>query len=260
MLAEAGKGVKPPTDPERRYLACGRHAAAAFLRARPTAVHELLVASEPGPELARLAVAAGVAARPSSREELDRLVGGVRHQGVVAVGRPPRAASLEEILERRPPVVVVCDGITDPRNVGAIFRSAEAAGAGALALARDRAPRLSPALVRAAAGAVEWLPHLRVVNVARLLVRLRAEGFWVLGLDAGAERSIFEPSAFPGAPLALVVGSEGRGLRPLVSRSCDLKIAIPMAGRTASLNVSVAAAVALFEVRRRLRAGTGEAP
>lgn len=260
MLAEPAGGVKPPSGSDRRYVACGRHAVEAFLRARPDAVRELLVASPPGADLERLAAVAGIAPRSTAREELERIARGVRHQGIVALGQPPRPASLDEILERGPRLFVVCDGITDPRNVGAIFRSAEAAGAGALALARDRAPRLSPALVRAAAGAVEWLPHLRVVNVARLLDRLRAEGFWVIGLDAAAETSLFEPAAVPGAPLALVLGSEGRGIRPLVARSCHLRIGIPMAGRTESLNVSVAAAVALFEVGRRLPAGRPRLP
>jgi 23S rRNA (guanosine2251-2'-O)-methyltransferase len=133
-----------------------------------------------------------------------------------------------------------------------MFRSAEAAGTAAVALARDHAPALTPALVKAAAGAVEWLPHARVTNVARLLGLLREEGYWVIGLDAEAPVTLWDPNAIPGFPVALVVGAEDRGLRPLVRRSCHALVSIPMAGKTASLNVSAASAVALFEVARRM--------
>jgi 23S rRNA (guanosine2251-2'-O)-methyltransferase len=189
--------------------------------------------------------------------DLDRRTGGVVHQGVVACGEPPPTWPEEEVFRRRPSPLLVVDGVTDPRNVGAIFRSAEAAGTAAVALARDHAPALTPALVKAAAGAVEWLPHTRVTNIARLLGLLREAGYWVIGLDAEAPVTIWEPNAIPGFPVALVVGAEDRGLRPLVRRSCHALVSIPMAGKTASLNVSAASAVALFEVARRM---AGAAP
>src|SRR5690606_3312684 len=126
----------------------------------------------------------------------------------------------------------------------------EAAGAGGVLLARDRAPHLSPALVKAAAGAVEWLRLVRVVNVARAVDALRDAGYWTIGLAGEAEVDLFSPGAVPGLPVALVVGSEGEGIRPLVRRSCHRLVRIPMRGRVESLNVSVAAAVALFEIRR----------
>ena len=146
--------------------------------------------------------------------------------------------------------MLVLDEVTDPRNVGALLRSAEAAGVGAVVLARDRAPQLSPALVKAAAGAIEWLPLVRVVNITRSLEALQEAGYWTIGLAGEAESSLYEPGAVPGLPAALVVGSEGAGMRPLVRRACHRLVHIPMLGRTSSLNVSVAAAVALFELRR----------
>lgn len=175
---------------------------------------------------------------------------GVPHQGVVALGRAPASVPLETLVERQPDLVLVLDEVTDPRNVGALLRSAEAAGAGAVVLARDRAPQLTPALVKAAAGAVEWLQLVRVVNIARTLESLQEAGYWTLGLAGEAEQSLYDPGAVPGLPAALVVGSEGGGMRQLVRRSCHRLLHIPMLGQTSSLNVSVAAAVALFEVRR----------
>jgi 23S rRNA (guanosine2251-2'-O)-methyltransferase len=225
----------------------------AFLRARPTEVREVLVSRAVPAELDGPLREAGLEARVVEATELDRRVGGLAHQGVIAAGEPPRAWPIDEILERRVSPLLVIDGVTDPRNVGAMFRSAEAAGAGAVALARDHAPALTPALVKAAAGAVEWLPHARVVNVARLLGQLREAGYWVIGLAADAPTSLWDPAALPGTPLALVLGAEGGGLRSLVRRGCHVLVSIPMPGRTASLNVSVAAAIALFEAARRLR-------
>lgn len=253
MLADPHRAAKHSLDRSRAvtYLACGRHAVEAFLRARPGEVREVLVARDVPASLAELVAATGVAPRVTDAAELERWSGGVAHQGVVATGGPPQPWELERLLRERPPLVLVVDAVTDPRNVGAIFRSAEAAGAGAVVLSRDHAPGFTPALVKAAAGAVEWLPHLRVVNLVRLLGQLRDVGYWVLGLDGSSPLSLWEPAAVPGTPAALVLGAEDRGLRPLVRRSCHSLLAIPMAGRTPSLNVSVAAALALFEVRRR---------
>lgn len=169
----------------------------------------------------------------------------------MALGRAPRPWTLEDLVAAPPDVVLVLDEVTDPRNVGAILRSAEAAGAGAVVLSRDRAPQLTPALVKAAAGAVELVPLVRVVNIARTLEGLQEAGYWTLGLAGEAESSLWDRDAVPGFPVALVLGSEGEGMRSLVRRGCHRLLRIPMQGRTASLNVSVAAAVALFEIRRQ---------
>ena len=120
-----------------------------------------------------------------------------------------------------------------------------------MVLARDRAPHLVPSLVKAAAGAVEWVRLVRVVNVARTLEALQEAGYWTLGLAGEAEASLYDGGSIPGWPVALVVGSEGEGMRSLVRRRCHRLLRIPMHGRTSSLNASVAAAVALFEIRRQ---------
>lgn len=249
MLTEPAQAV----NVERRtgvatpYVAVGRHAVEAFLAARPADVDRVLVARE----AADLAARAGrVRIEHVAREVIDRVAQGIPHQGLVAMGRPPRAWTIEDLLAARPDIVLVLDEVTDPRNVGAILRSAEAAGAGAVVLSRDRAPHLTPSLVKAAAGAVEWVPVVRVVNIARTLEALQGAGYWTLGLAADGETSVYGSGAVPGFPVALVVGAEGEGMRSLVRRWCHRLLHIPMHGRTGSLNVSVAAAVALFEVQR----------
>lgn len=242
------------------YLAIGQHAVAAFVAARPADVDRVLVTREADGAVAR---GAGVRVELVGREVLERAAQGIPHQGVVALGRPPRPWTFEDLAAAKPDLVLVLDEVTDPRNVGAILRSAEAAGVGAVVLSRDRAPQLTPALVKAAAGAVEWLPLVRVVNIARTLEGLQEHGYWTIGLAGEATAELYAPDAVPGLPAALVLGSEGEGMRPLVRRHCHRLLRIPMQGRTASLNVSVAAAVALFELRRvttdRL-VGSGEPP
>lgn len=230
------------------YVAVGGHAVAAFVAARPADVDRVLIARDDAsgaPALSRVRV------EHVAREALERVAQGIPHQGIVALGRPPRPWSIEDLVAARPQVVLVLDEVTDPRNVGAILRSAEAVGVGAVVLARDRSPQLTPALVKAAAGAVEWVPLTRVVNIARTLEALQDAGYWTIGLAGEAEHDLYGSGAVPGLPVALVVGSEGEGMRPLVRRWCHRLLRIPMHGRTASLNVSVAAAVALFEIRRQ---------
>jgi 23S rRNA (guanosine2251-2'-O)-methyltransferase len=233
-----------------RHVAVGLHAAAAFVAARPGDVERVLVSREARDETLREIAGAGISAERVDRVVLDRVAQGIPHQGIVALGRPPSSPTIEDLVRRAPEIVLVLDEVTDPRNVGAVLRSAEAAGAGAVVLARDRAPQLSPALVKAAAGAVEWLALVRVVNIARSLETLQGAGYWTVGLAGEADTSLYDPGAIPGLPVALVVGSEGGGMRPLVRRGCHRLVRIPMLGRTPSLNVSVAAAIALFEVRR----------
>jgi len=169
-------------------------------------------------------------------------------QGVVALVRPPVELTDREVAAFGFPedaVVVVLDGIVDPQNFGACARSAEAAGASMLITRERRAAPLTPAAVRASAGALLHLPVARVTNVTRSLERLRDRGFFVVGLDHRAEVSVDQASPAP-RPLALVVGAEGSGMTRLVRDTCDLLVSIPMRGRVASLNASAALAVALF--------------
>jgi len=259
MLTDASGGVKPSSR-ERvalGYVAPGRHAALAFLAARPSAVRRLLVAGDVDEDVGRAARSIGLVSERVDRRDLDVLAGGVPHQGIAAVGEAPPGVALADVVRARQPLVLALDGLTDPRNVGAIFRSASAAGVQTVLLARDRAPALSPSLVKAAAGAVEWVDVARVTNLARALGELADAGYWVLGLDGDGETDLYDPAALPGAPVVLVAGSEGKGLRRLTQRVCHLLLRIPMDGPLESLNVSVAVALALFELRRRLPAGSG---
>ena len=205
---------------------------------RTPALRELL-------EAARLA---GVPVRWSSADEVAAMADGARDQGVAARIRGPRSLGEADLGRRRwseKAVIVVLDGVTDPRNVGGIARTAEAAGAEALIVRRRRGASLTPAAVRASAGALLHLPVAEVANVPRALARLKDAGFWAVGLDAAAETSIGQARPPPGR-LALVLGSEGQGLPRLAREACDELVSIPMAGSVASLNVAVAAGVALF--------------
>ena len=148
-----------------------------------------------------------------------------------------------------PPLVLVLDGIQDPHNLGACLRSADAAGVGLVILPKDRSAGLTPAARRAAAGAAEMLPIVFVTNLARVLKRLKDRGVWLAGTSNQAEQSLYDADL--SGPLALVVGSEGRGMRRLTEELCDYRISIPMQGSVGSLNVSVATAVCLFEIVRR---------
>jgi len=170
--------------------------------------------------------------------------------------------SLEALLERqlfeREPLLIL-DSIQDPQNLGAIVRSAEAAGVHGCILPKDRAVGVSPAAVRASAGATEHLPVAQVTNVATFLESIKPQGFWVVGTDATGGRDLFTTDL--SVPLALVIGGEERGLRHLTKTRCDLIVQIPSRGKVASLNASAAAAVCLFEVARQRRARhRGERP
>jgi len=193
--------------------------------------------------------------RQEPREALERLAPGAVHQGVVAIAAAQRYAELGEVLAglSGPGLLVALDGIEDPHNLGAIIRTAHAAGAHAVIIPERRAAGLGPAAAKAAAGALEHLPVVRVTNVNRALDQLKEKGFWVTGLDERAGRS-FQEIDFAG-PTVLVLGAEGHGLHEQVRKRCDFLASIPVAGRIASLNVSVAAGIVLFEVLRQRRSG-----
>jgi 23S rRNA (guanosine2251-2'-O)-methyltransferase len=199
-------------------------------------------------ELIDLCRERGVPVRFEAREHLDRAAGGPAHQGVVGFGAAERYASLEDAAAQGG-LLVVLDGVEDPHNLGAIVRTAHAAGAGAVVIPERRAAGLTDAAARAAAGALAYLPVVRVTNISRALEDLKKQGYWIYGLDQEAEQAYDQVDYT--APTALVLGGEGRGLHQNVARHCDLLVRIPMSGSVASLNVSVAAAVVLFEWRRR---------
>lgn len=211
-------------------------------------------------ELLREAAAAGVAVQRRQRQDLDRLAGHSHHQGVVLRVEPFAYAEPEELLERwrrseQKAFFLLLDGVTDPHNLGAILRSADAAGCHGVFVPKDRSCPVTAVVEKTAAGALAHLPLCQVTNLARTIEELKREGVWVYGL-AGEEAAADLYHTELSGDLALVVGSEGAGLRPNVRRHCDGLLAIPMGGGVASLNASVAAAVALFEVVRQRREQT----
>jgi 23S rRNA (guanosine2251-2'-O)-methyltransferase len=202
----------------------------------------------------REAEGAGLAIEWVDHQAIDEL-GLADHQGVAAVVTPPAELGERDLRGRafdRDALVVVLDGITDPQNLGACARSAEAAGAALMVVRKRRAAPSTPAAVRASAGALLHLPVARVPNLPRVLEHLRDRGFFVIGLDDRAPADLYGAPPPPGA-LAVIVGSEGTGISRLVRESCDQLVAIPMLGRASSLNAAAALAVALFGYIRRPR-------
>jgi len=213
-------------------------------------------------ELIHLAKKNGVRYSFVPRQALERLAQGVPHQGVVAkmaVAGVTAFAAFEPWLEAmdmgKAPLVLLLDQVTDPHNLGACVRTAEAAGCLGVIVPKDHAADIvSPVVAKSACGALARLPVFRVTNMKRCLEQLQEKGFWTVGLAGEAETSIYEPKW--SGPMAVVMGSEGRGMRRLVRDTCDQLINIPMPGSVESLNVSVATGVALFEINRQ-RAGWG---
>jgi 23S rRNA (guanosine2251-2'-O)-methyltransferase len=242
----------------------GIHPVLEALRAHPGDVERVYVMEGSVPpraaaEILTRAREAKVRVERVPREKLAAMVEGGVHQGVVARLREFAYAELEDVLARakasgRPALVVVLDGLQDPHNLGAVIRSADALGAHGVVLPRDRSVGVTPAVARASAGAVEHVPVVRVTNLSRALEELKAAGLWVAAADPEGEQALWD--ARLDGPLAVVIGAEGAGVRPGVLKHCDLRLRIPMAGRVASLNASVSAALVLYEVAsQRARAG-----
>jgi 23S rRNA (guanosine2251-2'-O)-methyltransferase len=181
--------------------------------------------------------------------ELTEAAGTRDHQGVLAFCEPYRYADAYELAAAERPLLAVLDQVTDPRNLGAVVRSAEGAGATGVILPAHRSATVTPVVARSSAGAVEHLPIAVVTNLARYLAEVKGADLWVYAAEGTARQTMWEADLSGG--LALVFGAEGRGLRPLVRKACDDAVAIPLAGATESLNVSVAAAVLLYEARRQ---------
>ena len=232
----------------------GIHPVAEALRAKHTLERLLVAQGAGGPrvqEIIDLARRASIPVRFEPRAALDRLAGTSAHQGVVAVGAAQRYADLDGVATCE--MLVVLDGVEDPHNLGAIIRTAHAAGAGAVVIPERRAAGVTDVVAKAAAGALEHLPVVRVTNINRALEELKQRGFWIYGLDErGAET--YDQVEYA-SPAAVVLGGEGKGLHEQVRKHCDALVRIPVAGRISSLNVSVAAGVMLFEWRRRRSKG-----
>lgn len=241
----------------------GLHVVREALRAGRRPLGRLLAADPPSrraaQEIFELARQAGVSVEPMVREKLDRLLPpGTKSQGFVLEAGPLPELSLEELLgagAEGARVWVALDGVEDPQNLGAVARVAEGSGCSGLLLPRRRSSPLSPAASRASAGALEHLPVGRITNLRAALRSLREGGFWLLGADEEGPLDLFAaPERLFSGDLVVVLGAEGRGIRPGVAALLDHRVRIPMQGHVASLNVAAAAAVLLFELVRRRRA------
>ena len=240
-------------DPVATRTLHGFHAVASRLRQRPQSVRALYAATgRDDPRMRDLlarASAAGVDVRQADAQRLTELAGTDRHQGVAAVvdATIPQV-SLDELVAglAEPALLLVLDGVTDPHNLGACLRNADAFGAHAVIVPRDRAAGVNATVAKAASGAAETVPVIAVTNLARTLGELKDLGLWIVGADAGGERL---PQADLGGPLAWVLGAEGSGLRRLTRERCDRMVGIPLYGSVESLNVGVAAGICLYATR-----------
>ena len=240
-------------SPTHRSLA-GFHAVTARLRASPQSIQEIFLAAgrkdARARELAERAATAGIRVHLVEEARLDALAPGVRHQGVVArVDAALPHVTLADLLDSpaEAPLLLVLDGVTDPHNLGACLRSADAFGAHAVVVPKDRSVGLNATVAKAASGAAETVPLVTVTNLARSLREMKEAGVWVIGADAGGE-SLYEAEI--DGPIAWVLGAEGPGLRRLTRDSCDRVVGIPLQGQVESLNVSVTAGICLFATRR----------
>ena len=200
----------------------------------------------------------GVAVRFLSRAELEDMAGNNAHQGVVAVTSAKQYSGLDDVVDGKRghySLVVVLDGVEDPHNLGAVIRTADAAGADGVVIPERRAAGVTAIVTKASAGASEHLPIARVTNVSRTLEELKAKNLWIVGLDERGRESY--DSLDYNMDCAIVLGAEGKGVHELVRRKCDHLVSIPMLGKVSSLNVSVAAGVVLYEIVRQRRSRTG---
>jgi 23S rRNA (guanosine2251-2'-O)-methyltransferase len=241
----------------KRNFVYGLHAVNAALTRAPERLLELWLAQPRDDarvrELKERADQVGVHVHVVGAEALAKLVGDVVHQGVAASIRPLKpwdehdlSNSLSQLAH---PLLLVLDGVTDPHNLGACLRTADAAGAHAVIIPKDRSATVDGVVRKVAAGAAEFIPVVSVTNLARMLDSLKERGIWVVGTDGEAPQSLY--SADLRRSLALVLGAEGSGMRRLTRERCDFLVRIPMAGHMESLNVSVAAGVVLFEACRQ---------
>lgn len=207
-------------------------------------------------EIRRRAEEAAVPVRVVPRQELDRLVPGENHQGVVAVAGRYRYAALDDLFAGTGSVLFL-DGVSDPHNLGSLIRSAECAGFAGVVIPSHRAAPVTAAVRRVAAGAAESLPVARVENLVQAIETAKRAGRWVIGLDEKAEADLWASDLLD-PPVVLVLGAEGKGIRPGVADHLDGRVSIPQRGRIGSLNVAVAGAIAMFEVARRSGMGAGE--
>ena len=254
------RGSKP--SPDAPEIVFGRNVVVEALRTKVPATALYLALGNDNDERMAEAISvagkAGISILEMSRQQMDKLTGGMLHQGI-ALQVPAYAYEhpddlLRRALEAPHPLVVALDGVTDPRNLGAVVRSAAAFGAQGVLVPERRSAGMTAAAWRTSAGAAARLPVARATNLTRALTSYKEAGLFVIGLDADGSTSLDDLEVATG-PLVVVVGSEGEGLSRLVAQTCDLTVSIPMSGVTESLNAGIAAAVTLAEVARRRRSG-----
>lgn len=253
------RALRPQEAPENERIA-GRNPVLEALRSG-AAVDTIYVSQESGglQEIISLAKDRGIPVKMVTDAKLSQLTGGAVHQGVAAEGACGQYVSLEELLQNaadrgEPPLLVLCDGIQDPHNLGAIIRTAEAAGAHGVIIPKRRSASLTLTVGKTSAGAASWLPVARVPNLVAAMETLKEHGVWIYGTDAAG--TSYTETDFTGGT-AFVIGSEGFGMSRLVSETCDGMLSLPMRGKVNSLNASVAAGIFLYEaVRQRMAPGT----
>lgn len=238
----------------------GIHAVDALLQRQSNRIEELWLQQGRNDkrinELQLHAQQLGVKCKTVPREELDKAVDG-SHQGVLALTKPAqtlRDRDLKELLEQldHAPLLLILDGVTDPHNLGACLRTADAAGVDAVIAPKDNSAPLNATVRKVACGAAEVVPYIQVTNLARTMKDIQDRGIWITGTAGEAEQSVYQASLT--GPMALVMGAEGKGMRRLTREHCDYLINLPMAGSVSSLNVSVATGVCLFEAVRQRQA------
>jgi len=253
------RGQEPDIQTQADGLIEGRNAVTEALRSGAPIDKVFLAKGETDHTLGRIAAAArkeGIVVVEVDRRKLDAMSATHSHQGVIAVAAVREYATVEQILSAarekgEKPLIVVCDEISDPHNLGAIIRTAECAGAHGVIIPKRRSAGLTAVVAKTSAGAVSYMPVARVPNVAALLKDLKKEGIWVYGTAAEGSASLYKTDLT--GPAAIVIGSEGDGMSRLVRENCDFLVSIPMGGHISSLNASAAAAILLYEaVRQRL--------
>ena len=251
---------KPLNKPVRSDLIIGRNPVLEALKAgRP--IDSVYINGEGGSLslIARLAKEQGAVVKEAGRQKLDEISGGAAHQGVIAFGACAEYVGIKDILDaakakNEPPFVIICDGIEDPHNLGAIIRTAECAGAHGVIIPKRRSASLSETVFKTSAGAASWVPVARVPNIPAAIDELKEQGLWIYGTDASGED--YTKTDLKG-PIGLVIGSEGFGIGKLAASKCDFMLKLPLKGRITSLNASVAAGIFMYEVLRQREAADG---
>lgn len=241
-------------DSSDSFLICGRNSVSEFLKSR--GVRRVFLKEGKKDDrllsLAALAEKQGVPVEEVKEEKLDDMSGGVVHQGIAALLKPYEYADLDRVLadwEGKSPILILLDGLEDVRNLGAIVRTAECAGAAAVLLPKHKSPPVTAAAMKTAAGAFAYLPVCQTGNIRQTLEMLKGKGFWVVGADMDGESLYYEANLK--GPLVIVMGAEGKGVSPLTRKMCDFCVRIPMKGKVSSLNVSVAAALLIYEAAKQ---------